>query len=122
MSQNPPASTTIASMPPSVPIKRGPPVPAGGRVDADGAYQGYEREHPATEIPDKRRPGGRLAKDEREYNRALSSFRVRIEHVFARLKSLRILRDVFRYPRPTYHATIRIVAGILNLQAGFQPR
>ena len=47
---------------------------------------------------------------------------MRIEHVFARLKSFRILRDVFRYPRPTYHATIRIVAGILNLQAGFEPR
>jgi hypothetical protein len=97
-------------------------VPAGGRVHADSAYQGYEKEHPATEIPYKRPPGGRLAEDEREYNRALASFRVRIEHVFARLKSFRILRDVFRYPRATYHATIRIVAGILNLQAGFQPR
>jgi hypothetical protein len=51
----------------------------GCRVYADGAYQGYEGEHPATEIPYKRRPGGRLARDEREYNRALSSFRVRIE-------------------------------------------
>jgi hypothetical protein len=36
--------------------------------------------------------------------------------------TFRILRDVFRYPRPTYHVTIRIVAGILNLKAGFQPR
>ena len=122
--------TRIVAVPPPAPgrthdltlRRRGPPVPAGGRVHADSAYQGYEKEHPATEIPYKRPPGGRLAKDEKEYNRALSSFRVRIEHVFARLKSFRILRDVFRYPRATYHATIRIVAGILNLQAGFEPR
>ena len=122
--------TRIAAVPPPAPgrthdltlRRRGPPVPEGGRVYADSAYQGYEKEHPATEIPYERPPGGRLAKDEREYNRALSSFRVRIEHVFARLKTFRILRDVFRYPRATYHATIRIVAGILNLQAGFQPR
>ena len=122
--------TRIAAVPPPAPgrthdltlRRRGPPVPEGCRVYADSAYQGYEEEHPATEIPYKRPPGGRLAKDEREYNRALSSFRVRIEHVFARLKTFRILRDVFRYPRATYHATIRIVAGILNLQAGFQPR
>ncbi len=122
--------TRIAAIPPPAPgrthdltlRRRGPPMPAGCRVYADSAYQGYTREHPATEIPYKRPPGGRLAKDEREYNRALPSFRVRIEHVFARLKSFRILRDVFRYPRATYHATIRIVAGILNLQAGFQPR
>jgi hypothetical protein len=122
--------TRIVAVPPPAPgrthdltlRRRGPPVPEGCRVYADSAYQGYEGEHPATEIPYKRPPGGRLAKDEREYNRALSSFRVRIEHVFARLKTFRILRDVFRYPRATYHATIRIVAGILNLQAGFQPR
>ncbi len=122
--------TRIAAIPPPAPgrthdltlRRRGPPVPAGCRVHADSAYQGYEKEHAATEIPYKRPPGGRLAKDEKEYNRALSSFRVRIEHVFARLKSFRILRDVFRYPRATYHATIRVVAGILNLQAGFEPR
>ena len=76
----------------------------------------------ATDLPVNADFENGLAKDEKEYNRALSSFRVRIEHVFARLKSFRILRDVFRYPRATYHATIRIVAGILNLQAGFQPR
>ncbi len=122
--------TRIAALPPPAPgrthdlalRRRGPPVPEGGRVYADSGYQGYDKEHAATEIPYKRPPGGRLAKDEREYNRALSRFRVRIEHVFARLKSFRILRDIFRYPRATYHATIRIVAGILNLQAGFQPR
>ena len=122
--------TRIVAVPPPAPgrthdlalRRRGPPVPAGGRVHADSAYQGYEKEHPATESPYKRPPGGRPAKDERGYNRARSSFRVRIEHVFARLKSFRILRDVFRYPRATYHATIRIVAGILNLQAGFEPR
>ena len=97
-------------------------MPAGRRVQADSADQGYEKEHPATESPDRRPPGGRPAKDERGYNRARSSSRVRIEHVFARLKSFRILRDVFRYPRATYHATIRSVAGSLNLQAGFRPR
>ena len=55
------------------------------RVYADSAYQGYEREHAAVEIPYKRRKGGELSAEEKEYNRGLGSFRVAIEHRIGRI-------------------------------------
>lgn len=99
--------------------RRGPPLPKDAHVYADSAYQGLQEDHPALEIPYKKTAGRPLSRDEREYNHALSRFRVRVEHAIARLKSFRILAERYRYPRQTYGAKISIVAGILNLAAGF---
>ena len=53
------------------------------------------------------------------YNYALSRFRVRVEHAFAKLKAFRLLSARYRYPRPAYAAKFAIIAGIVNLAAGF---
>ena len=82
--------------------------------------RGSRRTPPALEIPYKKTRARPLAKDERDYNHALSRFRVRVEHRIARLKSFRILAERYRYPRKTYAAKISIVAGVLNVAAGFR--
>lgn len=89
------------------------------RVYADSAYQGYEREHAAVEIPYKRRKGGELSAEEKEYNRGLGSFRVAIEHRIGRTKRFRIVAERFRNPRHTHHTKTSIIAGLVNLEAGF---
>lgn len=99
--------------------RRGAPLPKHARAYADSGYQGLQDDHPDSEIPYKKSRARPLTKDEREYNHALSRFRVRVEHAIARLKSFRILAERYRYPRKTYGAKISIVAGILNLAAGF---
>jgi len=99
--------------------RRGSPLPKHARVHADSAYQGLQDDHAALEIPYKKPRTRPLTRDEREYNHALSRFRVRVEHAIARLKSFRILAERYRYPRKSYGAKISIVAGILNLAAGF---
>jgi len=99
--------------------RRGRPPPKGARLYADSGYQGYQNDHPATDIPYKRSGKRPLTKDERAYNHALSRFRVRVEHAIARLKSFRVLADRYRYPKTGYAAKFAIVAGIVNLVAGF---
>lgn len=99
--------------------RRGPPLPKQAHVYADSGYQGLQDDHSGVEIPYKKTKKNPLTKDERAYNRALSRFRVRVEHRIARLKSFRILSDRYRYPRNAYAAKFSIVAGILNLAAGF---
>jgi IS5 family transposase len=99
--------------------RRGPPLPKGARLYADSGYQGYQNDHPATDIPYKRSKKKPLTKDERAYNHGLSRFRVRVEHAIARLKSFRVLADRYRYPRAAYAAKFAIVAGIVNLVTGF---
>ncbi len=89
------------------------------RVYADSAYQGYEREHAAVEVPYKRRKGGELSAEEKEYNRGLGTFRVAIEHRIGRTKRFRIVAERFRNPRHTHHTKTSIIAGLVNIEAGF---
>lgn len=99
--------------------RRGRPLPKGARLYADSGYQGLQDEHPDTDIPYKKTKKHKLTKDERTYNHALSRFRVRVEHAFAKLKSFRMLSERYRYPRPTYATKFAITAGIVNFMAGF---
>ena len=98
--------------------RRGPPLPKGARAYADSGYQGYDKDHPDLDIPYKKPRGGKLTSEEKHYNHALSRFRVRVEHVIARMKKFRILADRFRYPRSTHSAKFATIAGIVNLVAG----
>ena len=63
--------------------------------------------------------GKKLTKEEKAYNRALSRFRVRVEHKIAALKRFKILAERFLYPRSTYATKFATIAGIVNLIAGF---
>jgi len=55
-------------------------LPEASHVYADSGYQGLQKDHSAIDIPDKKTKATPLTKDEREYNHALSRFRVRVEH------------------------------------------
>lgn len=101
--------------------REGPKLPANARVYADSAYQGYDKEHPNIDYPFKKSKGGALSEDEKEYNRALSGFRVRVEHKIGEIKRFRVVSDRFRNPRRTHHTKTSIVAGIVNMAAGFAP-
>lgn len=99
--------------------RRGPALPKDAHGHADSGYQGYQKDHLALEIPYKRTKKKPLTRDEREYNHALSRFRVRVEHAIARIKRFRILSDRYRYPRMGHIVKLSIVAGIANLASGF---
>ena len=99
--------------------RRGPPLPKNAHVYADSGYQGLQEDHATIEIPYKKTKKRPLTKEQRDYNHALSRFRVRVEHRIARLKSFRILSERYRYPRNRYAVKISTVAGIINLVDGF---
>jgi hypothetical protein len=99
--------------------RRGPPLPEDAHAYADSGYQGYQEDHPALDIPYKKPKKRKLSKQEKEYNHALSRFRVRVEHAIARMKKFRILSDRYRYPRSRHSVKFSIIAGITNLLAGF---
>jgi IS5 family transposase len=99
--------------------RRGPPLPDNAHAYADGGYQGYQNDYPSLEIPYKKSKNRPLTKDQKDYNHALSRFRVKGEHAIARMKRFRILSDRFRYPRSSHAAKFATIAGIANLAAGF---
>jgi len=99
--------------------RRGPPLPKGARGYADSGYQGYQNDHTDLDIPYKASKKNPLTDEEKEYNRGLSSIRVRAEHAIRRIKTFRIFSDRYRYPRATHSRKFAIAAGIANLAAGF---
>lgn len=101
--------------------REGPKLPKAARVYADSAYQGYDREHATLEIPYKKPKGGALNDDEKEYNRGLGSFRVAVEHRIGRTKRFRIVAERFRNPRDRHYTKTSIIAGLVNIEAGFMP-
>ena len=117
----------IAAVSPSRPGSRhdiavrrdGPKLPRGARAYGDSAYQGYDKEHQAIDYPYKKPKGGELTGEEKEYNKGLSRFRVRVEHKIGQVKRFRIVSDKFRNPRRTHHTKTSIIAGIVNMEAGF---
>lgn len=99
--------------------KSEPPVPDGTTAYADSGYQGLDKLHTDTEIPYKASKNKPLDDEEKEYNRGLSSFRVRIENVFAQMKVFRILSERYRNKRKRHHIKVNIIAGIVNMKNGF---
>ena len=99
--------------------RKGTPLPPQAKAYADSGYQGYQEEHKNLEIPYKSSKNNPLTKDEKEYNHALSSFRVRIEHTIGKIKNFKILSERYRYAKNTHSTKMAVVAGIVNLIAGF---
>lgn len=117
----------IASVSPSHPgshhdlaIRRaGRRLPKRVHLYADSGYQGYDKDHRNFDFPYKKPRGGELNEEEREYNRGLSRFRVGIEHRIGGTKRFKILAERHRNPRPKHCTKTSIVAGIVNMNAGF---
>jgi hypothetical protein len=97
----------------------GPKLSKNARLYADSAYHGYDKEHRNLEFPYKKPKNGKLTNEEKEYNRGLSGFRVRVEHRIGRTKRFRIAAERYRNPLGTHHTKISIVAGLVNLEDGF---
>ena|ERR1700722_9640441 len=118
----------IASVSPSHPGSRhdlavrrsGPKLPRRARAYGDSAYQGYDKDHEAIDYPYKKPKGGQLTEEEKEYNKGLSRFRVRVEHKIGQVKRFRIVSDPFRNPRRTHRTKTSIIAGIVNMESGFE--
>lgn len=121
------AGGRIASISPSFPgshhdltIRRaGPRLSRRVRLYGDSAYQGYDKEHPNIDFPYKKPKNGELNHEEKHYNGGLSRFRVAVEHRIGRAKRFRIVSERYRNPRRTHHTKIAIIAGMVNMNAGF---
>ncbi|OAV73111.1 hypothetical protein Barb6_00530 [Bacteroidales bacterium Barb6] len=70
--------------------------PAGIRLWQDGGFLGYEPENVIIKMP-ARKPGGKeLSEVQKQQNKEISSFRVRVEHAVGRVKIFRIVKERYR--------------------------
>jgi hypothetical protein len=66
------------------------------RLYQDTGYQGYKPEGVVIVQPIKKPQGRELSVEEKEYNRNISSFRVRVEHAIGSVKRMRIVKEECR--------------------------
>lgn len=87
-------------------------------VMADSGYQGLADLHhaEAVQIPYKASKNIPLSDQKKDFNRCLASKRVRIEHLFAKLKVFKILAHRYRNRRQRFDLRFSLIAAIYNLQ------
>ena len=113
-------SKCIAGSVHDITIRRnGNPLPPDADKYGDLGYQGWQKESSNVHLPHKKPKKGQLTDQQRQENKDHSKIRIAVEHQFARLKKFRILGETYRNFRKKHNLRFNIIAGIVNLQAGF---
>ena len=88
----------------------------------DTGYQGYKPEGVVIFQPKKKPPGKERTPEDKEYNRQISSFRVRVEHVIGSAKRMRIVKDECRLRADNFVGRIfRTCAAMHNFRIKINP-
>jgi hypothetical protein len=83
----------------------------------DLGFLGYEPEGSQTILPVKKPPLGKLTAVDKCYNRLLASVRVKVEHVMAGVKRIRIVKDKIRLHGEIIRDQLMLIAcGLHNLR------
>lgn len=82
----------------------------------DSGYQGIEDIHSNSFIPEKNTKLKKLTKQQKIYNRMLSSARVLVENVIGWIKRFRILTERYRNRRKRFGLRFNLIAGIYNYE------
>jgi hypothetical protein len=91
--------------------------PSEGVLMQDLGYLGYEPEKVKVVMPVKKQKKQELSKEDKAYNKLISSMRVKVEHVMAGVKRLRTVKEKLRLRTEDIHDEIMLIAcGIHNIR------
>jgi len=86
---------------------------------ADSGYQGWQKLQSNVVIPHKKYRKKPLTPEQKEYNRKLASFRMRVENKIREIKIFKIMSHVYSNFQKKYNMRFNIIAGIVNLRHAF---
>jgi hypothetical protein len=89
-------------------------IPKGFTLWQDTGYQGYQPEGVLIQQPLKKPRGKELTAQQKEDNRMISSFRVRIEHAIGSIKRYRIVKDECRLRKNQFVENIFLTCAALH--------
>lgn len=85
----------------------------------DSGYQGCQALYKHVLLPRKKQAKGPRKDEDILHNRTVAQKRIRVEHKLRKVKIFRILGDKHRNPLTTYGLKTTIIAGLVNMKAGF---
>jgi hypothetical protein len=94
-------------------------LPMGAKKYADSGYQGWKKLASHVVLPIKKSKKKPLSKEDKGHNKALASFRMKVEHKIRELKIYKILQERYRNFQKKHHMRFNIIAGLVNLKHGF---
>lgn len=80
----------------------------------DTGFQGLQKIHGNTEIPKKRSKRNPLTREDKRYNRKISSERVIVENVIREPKIFRIIAERYRNRRKRFGLRLNLIAALHN--------
>ena len=86
----------------------------------DKGYQGIQKLHANSRLPNKKPKGGALSAVQKAENRALADERIGIEHVNRRFKIFRILAERYRNRRRRYGLRCNLIAALYNYELSLE--
>ena len=87
------------------------------KVLADLGYMGINKICPNSKIPNKRVKNTSLTKDEKKENHELSSKRIIIEQINAKIKVFKITKYPYRNRRKKFGLRMNLICAIVNLDS-----
>jgi hypothetical protein len=95
-------------------------IPPGFTLAQDTGYQGYRPEGVTIFQPQKKPKGKELTPEQKQHNRLISSFRVRVEHAIGSIKRYRTVKDECRLRKNlrNYSGTIHTLDVSETFQSG----
>lgn len=98
-------------------------IPKQSKKLVDKGYDGIKndfKEHKHIIQPIKRRRNSPpLTKQQKHYNKAVSSARILVEHVISRVKKYEVMRDTYRNQLKNYDEDVRVVCSLINFRLSF---
>jgi hypothetical protein len=82
----------------------------------DKGYQGIQKLHANSQVPQKKPKKGTLSDEAKKRNRELARQRVIGEHVHRKLKNFKILADRYRNRRKRFSLRFNLIAGLYNYE------
>lgn len=86
------------------------------KILSDSGYQGLQKKHANSILPKKKSKKRPLTKEDKLFNRTLSSARVAIENVFAVLKKFKIIASIYRNRRKKFNQRFTFLSGLFNFE------
>lgn len=87
------------------------------KILADLGYMGINKICPNSKIPNKRRKNESLTKEEKKENKELSSKRIIIENINAKIKVFKITKYPYRNRRKRFGLRMNLICAIINLDS-----
>ncbi len=85
----------------------------------DSGYQGWQKLQSNVVILYKKYRKKPLTPEQKEHNRKLASFRMRVENKIREIKIFKIMSNIYRNSQKKYNLRFNIIASIVNLRHGF---